>query len=257
MQQMKGERAMVRVVLACVTGAFVLSCGGGSGIGPGEIKKREEQLKDRLPTDWSHYNEGDVEDAIDFFTATLGEADGLQGVEAVKNEVKSEAQNGIGWSFMTMHDLDSAELAFDIATTLDPRNADAWVGRSGVSLAKGNYADVVQYAIDALKAEPDYDSASRVDSQGRQLGHDDLDERHVRLMLSEAYFHLGRYSAVDRPDPNNAAAQLKLVNRNYKFSNPGQLIDSLSDAVINLQGTVSGGHRGNVDGSGNSTTSSF
>lgn len=219
----------------------MLSCGGGSGIGPGEIKKREEQLKDRLPMDWTQYNEGDLESAIDFFTATLIEADGLEGVDAVKNEVKSEAQNGIGWSFMTMQDLDAAELAFDIATTLDRRNADAWVGRAGVSLAQGDYADVVQYSIDALEAEPDYDSASRVDSQGRQLGHDDLDERHVRLMLSEAYVHLGRYSAVDRPDPNNAAAQLKLVNRNYRFSNPGQLLDSLSVAAINLQETVSTG----------------
>ncbi len=60
-------------------------------------------------------------------------------------------------------------------------------------------------------------------------------------MLSEFYFHLGRYSAVDRPDPNNSAAQLRLVNRNYKFSNPGQLLDSLSVAAINLQETVSDG----------------
>ncbi len=75
---------------------------------------------------------------------------------------------------MTMQNLDAAELAFDIATTLDRRNADAWVGRAGVSLAQGNFADVVQYSIDALEAEPDYDSATRLDSQGRQLGHDNL-----------------------------------------------------------------------------------
>ncbi len=243
MQRMKIllKKTVIRSGVVCMTGALLLSCGGGSGIGPGEIQKREEKLKDRLPIDWSQYNNGDLEGAIDFFTATLDQADGLEGVEAVKNEVKSEAQNGIGWSFMTMQNLDAAELAFDIATTLDRRNADAWVGRAGVSLAQGDFGDVVQYSIDALEAEPDYESASRVDSQGRVLGHDDLDERHVRLMLSEAYFHLGRYSAVDRVDPNNAAAQLRLVNRNYKFSNPGQLLDSLSVAAINLQETVSSG----------------
>jgi tetratricopeptide (TPR) repeat protein len=241
MQRKILKKTVIRSGLACLAGALLLSCGGGSGIGPEEIQKREEALKDRLPIDWTQYNAGDVGGAIDFFTATLDEADGLEGVEAVKSEVKSEAQNGIGWSFMSLQNLDAAELAFDIATTLDRRNADAWVGRAGVSLAQGDFADVVQYSIDALEAEPDYDSASRLDSQGRQLGHDDLDDRHVRLMLSEAYFHLGRYSAVDRPDPNNSAAQLRLVNRNYKFSNPGQLLDSLSVASINLQETVSNG----------------
>ena len=241
MQRKILKKTVIRSGLSCLAGALLLSCGGGSGIGPGEIKKREERLKDRLPIDWIQYNAGDLEGAIDFFTATLDETDGLVGVEAVKNEVKSEAQNGIGWSFMTMQDLDAAELAFDIATTLDRRNADAWVGRAGVALAQGDFGDVVQYAIDALEAEPDYDSAMRLDSQGRQLGHDNLDDRHVRLMLSEAYFHLGRYSAVDRPDPNNAAAQLRLVNRNYKFSSLGQLLDSLSVASINLQESVSNG----------------
>ena len=241
MQRKMLKITVIRSGLACLAGALLLSCGGGSGIGPGEIQKREERLKDRLPIDWTQYKSGDLEGAIDFFTATLNEADGLEGVEAVRNEVKSEAQNGIGWSFMTMQDLDAAELAFKISTDLDRRNADAWVGRAGVSLAQGEFGDVVQYSIDALVAEPDYDSATRLDSQGRQLGHDNLDDRHVRLMLSEAYFQLGRYSVADRSDPNNSAAQLRLVNRNYKFSNPGQLLDSLSVASINLQETVSNG----------------
>ena len=232
---------MIRLSVGCLAAALLLSCGGGSGIGPGEIQKREDRLKDRLPIDWSHYNDGDLESAIDFFTATLDQADGLEGVDAVKNEVKSEAQNGIGWSFMGTQNLEDAERAFSIATTLDRRNADAWVGWAGVSLATGDFADVVQYAIQALEAEPDYESATRIDSQGRFLGHDNIDENHVRLMLSEAYFHLGRYSATDRPDPNNSSAQLRLVNRNYRFSNPGQLLDSLSVAAISVQETVSNG----------------
>ena len=225
----------------CLAGAMLLSCGGGSGIGPEEILKREEQLKEQLPINWTQYNAGDLDASIEFFTATLSEADALEGVEAVKNEVKSEAQNGIGWTFMTMHDLEAAERAFNISTSLNRRNADAWVGRAGVALAQGNFGDVVQYSIDGLEAEPGYKSASRLDSKGRDLGHDNVDVRHVRLMLSEAYFHLGRYSATDRADPNNSAAQLRLVNRNYRFSNPGQLLDSLSVAAVTVQETVTSG----------------
>ena len=235
------QRVAMRLGLVGLAAAVLLSCGGGSGIGPGEIKKREEQLKDRLPIDWTEYNDGDWQGAIDSFTATLSEADGLEGVEAVKNEVKSEAQNGIGWAFMRLQQLDDAERAFSIATILNRRNADAWVGYAGVSLAQGDWADVIQFAIQALEAEPDYDSSQRIDEQGRDLGHDSIDEDHIRLMLSEAYFHRRSYSATDRQDPNNAAAQLRFVNRNYRYQNPGQLLDSLSVASIAMQETVSSG----------------
>ncbi len=235
------QSAFVRLGPVALAWMVLLSCGGGSGTGPDEIKEREEQLKDRLPADWTRYNDGDLEEAIDSFTATLDEADGLEGVEAVRDEVKSEAQNGIGWSFMSQQQLDEAERAFSIATTLNRRNADAWVGWAGVSLAQGDFGDVVQFVIQALEAEPDYDSATRVDSDQRSLGHDDIDERHVRLMLSEAYFHLGRYSVKDQQDPDNAAAQLSLVNQSYRFQNPGQLLDSLSVAMLRLQKTVSSG----------------
>ena len=235
------QSACTRPGLVALVSIVLLSCGGGSGTGPDEIKEREEQLKDRLPVDWTRYNDGDLGAAIEFFTATLDVADGLEGVEAVRDEVKSEAQNGIGWSFMSQQQLDDAERAFSIATTLNPRNADAWVGWAGVSLAQGDFGDVVQFVIQALEAEPDYNSATREDSDERSLGHDDIDERHVRLMLSEAFFHLGRYSVNDQQDPNNAAAQLSLVHQSYRFQNPGQLLDSLSVAMLNLQTTVSVG----------------
>ena len=235
------QSAFARLSLVALAVIVLLSCGGDSGTGPDEIKESEERLKRRLPIDWTQYNDGDLERAINFFTATLDVADGLEGVEAVRNEVKAEAQNGIGWSFMSQQQLDDAERAFSIATTLNRRNADAWVGWTGVSLAQRDFGDVVQFAKQALEAEPDYDSATRVDSDGRSLGHDDFDVRHVRLMLSEAYFHLGRYSVRDQRDPDNAAAQLSLVNRSYRFQSPGQLLDSLSVAVLSLQKTVSTG----------------
>ena len=224
--------------LACLA---VCACGGGSGLGPGEIEKRENKLKDRLPVDWNEYNSGDFEAAIDMFSATLDQADVLEGIDAVKNEVKSEAQNGIGWSFFQMQDLDSANQAFALATGLDRRNGDAWVGWTGVALAQQQYNDVVQFAIQALEAEENYASATRLDEGGRLIGHDRIDERHVRLMLAEAYFQLGRYSTVDRPDPNNAAAQLRLINSDFRFVDPGNLVENLSTVAIDLQDAITSG----------------
>lgn len=234
------KRRTVEVV-AIGLGALLslCACGGGNGLGPQEIKKREEKLRNRLPIDWSHYNRGDYQSSIAFFTETLQQADALEGVDAIRNWVKSEAQNGIGWTFFREQQLDSAVVAFNQATRLDRRNADAWVGWAGVSLAQRNYSDAVQFALQVLEILPDYDSAGRLDDDGRPLGHDQFDERHVRLLLAEAYFQLGRYSAVDRPDPSNAAAQLRLVNSGYRFRDPGQLVEGISRAVLDLHGGIS------------------
>ena len=235
---MKSAQQNAISVFICLS---LLACGGGSGLGPGEIKKREDRLKDMLPIDWTDYKSGDYQTAIDAFSETLAQADVLEGVDAVKNEVKAEAQNGIGWAFFQLQNLDDANLAFKQATSLDRRNADAWVGWTGVALAQQQYNDVVQYAIQALETESDYESATRLDSDGRLLGHDQLDERHVRLMLAEAYFQLGRYSALDRADPNNAAAQLRIVTSDYRFVDAGHLVENLSLVAIELQDDITTG----------------
>lgn len=226
---------------AALTGPLT-GCGGGTGVGPGEIQKREERLRDRLPIDWTGYNGADYQGAIDFFSKTLDEADALEGVElGVVNQVKAEAHDGIGWAYIRLQDLSSAAQAFAAATKLDRTNADAWVGWAGVSLALRNYADVLQYTNQALEADPDYNSATRIDQAGRVLGHDELDERHIRLMLAEAYFQLGRYSATDRPDPNNAAAQVRLIDREYRFRDAGHLLEKISELSLQLQDAVSAG----------------
>jgi hypothetical protein len=48
---------------------------------------------------------------------------------------------------------------------------------------------------------------------------------------------LGRYSAADRPDPNNAAAQMQLlkVKGEFRFQDPGQLLEVMSQAALDLQ----------------------
>ena len=118
---------------------------------------------------------------------------------------------------------------------------DAWVGRAGVALALGQYADVLSYTNIALETDADYNSATRIDAAGRFLGHDSVDERHVRLMLAEAYFHLGRYSAIDRADPHNAAAQMRLLEGSFAFEDPGQLIQEMSKVTLELQQEITGG----------------
>lgn len=211
------------------------ACGGGNGLGPGEARKREDQLKERLPLNWKNYKTGDFQGAIAAFTETLEKADLLEGADGVKNAVKSEAQDGIGWSFFRLQDLDNASSSFKQATQLDRRNADAWVGWAGVVLAQRRYNDAIQYANQALEVDPNYTTANRLDDRGNNLAHDVYDQRHVRLVLAESYFQLGRYSAADRPDPNNAAAQLRLVDSSYRFRDPGQLLEGIAQNTLKLK----------------------
>jgi len=234
---MKTAPALVLLAALALT-----ACGGGTGLGPGEIEKREDKLRDRLPIDWTQYNGGDYQGAIDFFTKTLEQADVIEGVEGVKTLVKAEAQNGIGWTYLRMQDLDAAEQAFEVASHLDRNNADIWVGWAGVALALREYADVLRFSNQALELDPDYSSGARLDTDGRILSHDDLDERHVRLMLAEAYFQLGRYSAADRPDPQNAAAQVRLIDSDYTYRDPGQLLEAISQVAIELQESITAGN---------------
>ncbi|MFT5090863.1 MAG: tetratricopeptide (TPR) repeat protein [Candidatus Latescibacterota bacterium] len=225
----------IRLICTLLLGASMLACGGGSGVGPEAIRKQENKLRDRLPIDWVNYNSGDYQGAIDFFVKTLEQADTFEGSEAIINEIKSEAHNGIGWAFFRQQDLDAASSSFQQATKLNRRNEDAWVGYAGVALARGLYNDVVQYAIQALSINSDYSSTNRIDDSNRQLGHDGFETRHVRLLLAEAYFQLGRYSAVDRPDPSNAAAQMRLAQGAFIFRDPGQLLQEISKLALELQ----------------------
>ncbi len=225
---------MIRLPSILFLAVVLSACGGGSGIGPEEIAKQEKKLRDRLPIDWTKYNSGDYQVAIDDFVKTLEQADIFEGSEAIINEIKSEAHNGIGWAFFRLQDLESASSSFQQATTLNRSNADAWVGYAGVTLARGRYNDVVQFALQALSIDPDYGSSTRRDKTDRPLGHDNFDTRHVRLLLAEAYFQLGRYSAIDRPDPANAAAQIRLARGLFTFRDPGQLLQAISEFSLEL-----------------------
>jgi len=222
--------AMVTVVALTFVG-----CGGGSGIGPEALMEQENKLRNRLPIDWVSYNTGDYQAAIDVFAETLEQAETFEGSEAVLNEIKSEAHNGIAWAFFKQQDLESAWNSFQQATRLNRRNPDAWAGWAGLALATQRYYDAAQFAIQSIESDSDYNSAFRLDVGKRELGHDSFDTRHVRLILAQAYFQLGRYSAMDRADPNNAAAQVRLLQGVFNFSDPGRLLQEMSKISLELQ----------------------
>lgn len=227
-------------ILSLVGILLVGGCGGGNGLGPKEIKKQEDKVLDKLVVDWESYNDGDFQTSIDRFTETLEQADKLEGSVGVQNRVKSEAFNGIGWSFFRQQELADAWDAFRRATTLNRQNADAWVGWAGVALAQRRYGDVVQFSFQAMEVNLDYKSALRTDNSKRNLGHDLVDGRHLRLMLAEAYFQLGRYSTIERADPNNAAAQVRLIDPGYRYQDPGQLVQEISRISLGLKDETEG-----------------
>ncbi|MEW6752664.1 MAG: tetratricopeptide repeat protein [Candidatus Latescibacterota bacterium] len=231
-----------RVSVLLLGAALALpACGGGNGMGPKALKRQEDRLRDRLPLDWEDYNGGALEQAIARFTETLDQAAQAQLEPGVGNRVRAEAFSGIGWSFFRLQDLESASSAFGQATALDRQNADAWVGWAGVCLAQRRYSDVVQFCLTALETDSDYSSAFRTDSAQRDLGHDLVEVRHVRLMLAEAYFQLGRYSAAQRADPYNAAAQVRLIQPDYRYRDPGQLVQAISQISLALRTAEQGG----------------
>ena len=238
---MHPRRKVLASALSVCTAVLLCACGGGTGLGPGEIQKREDRLKERLETDWDHYRAGEYRSAINSFTQTLGQADVLEGTEAIRTKVKSEAHNGIGWSFFQSQYLDSAAVAFRQATRLNRRNVDAWAGWSGVALAQAKFSDAESYAPQALEIDPLYDSANRhFDEQLAifELGHDRFDWRHIRLVLAEVYFQLGWYSASDRPDPRNGAFQMNLIDRGFAYTDPGRLLESISREALKLRDTL-------------------
>jgi len=221
---------------------FIAACGGGSGVGPVAIKQQEDKLKTQVAVDWTAYESGDLETALEGFQQTLLEASTTSGTDNIKNQVMSEAQNGIGWVYFKTQSLDNAAVAFSEATKLNRRNADAWAGWAGVALAQKNYSDAARYADQTLALDPDYSTGERIldkeDNGSPLVAHDGFDDRHLRLLLAEAYFHLGRYSVAERADPKNSAAQVRLMRNNqFTYTDPGQLLEAISQESQKLLST--------------------
>jgi tetratricopeptide (TPR) repeat protein len=237
-------------LLALLIGGLLLGCGHGNGISPTAIEKQEDGLLQKLDVSWDEYNAGGLENAVEYFTQVLDRADKLESPPAVINGIKSEAHNGLGWTAFRQHDLREAADRFLGATNLNRRNTDAWVGWAGVALAQGHYSDAVRFCLTALAdggdGETPYSSAARLDEEGRELGHDTVTSRHVRLMLAEAYFHQGYYSSADRPGVSdatlNASGQVALLRDGFTYTNPIDLIRTIGMVAAELQVDVTWGN---------------
>ncbi len=45
----------IKISAMSLCAAFLLgACGGGNGLGPGEIQKREDRIREQLPLDWGN-----------------------------------------------------------------------------------------------------------------------------------------------------------------------------------------------------------
>ena len=204
-------------ILAGLCSLTAWACGGGNGLGPTEIKHREAAVEQQLELSWKKYNAGDLDGSISGFRETLDAADHLDVSSGTTNLIKGEAYDGIGWSAFRQQDLDLAASSFQQSVALNRQNTDAWVGWGGVSLAQRQFTNTVQFCITALDADLHYNSTTRTYIAGLDLSHDAIDTRSVRLMLAEAYLNLGYYSPVERADPFNASAQVRLLRPSYQY----------------------------------------
>lgn len=222
-------------------------CGGGCGPEPQEGgAETEVELQALLLNGWKHYNLGDFRTAIDTFSAALEKVNVNEPAldPGVRRQVTAEAHNGIGWSYFRTRELDNARNAFRQATSFSSRISDAWVGWAGVALMQGRYADAVQFGNQGLEDDRSYNSALRNGPEWKYislqewqpLGHDRVDVRHVRLMLAEGYYQLGRYSAAESPDPNNAAAQVRLIRGAFRYTDPVELVQVIGELAMELKG---------------------
>jgi Flp pilus assembly protein TadD len=64
------------------------------------------------------------------------------------------AHRMLGWAYYNNGRFDEADTAFVRSTRLDPRNADAYLGRVNVSLDRDRPAEAVAFAKTALEFEP-------------------------------------------------------------------------------------------------------
>ena len=193
----------ILVILLAFFAVCLTACGGGTGKG-GTFGSAETLTFEG----WESYKDTELDKAEELFNNALS-----------LDPSFSEAFNGLGWlnflkagqetdSQLRNKLLQSARENFLTATRADPRNADAYVGLSGLELALGNYEDARISGNQALSLDPVYFSS-----------HDNIDFRDVHLTVAEALFFLGRFVATpDSPDPDNVLHHLNLLEDGFEAS---------------------------------------
>ncbi len=196
------------IIAAAVVILLAAGCGGGTGIGAGT--DRPAQISAEA---WTAYRAGNFALADSTFQEALS-----------VNPSLSDALNGRGWANFSLAGregdanrragrLSAARENFSRAVTADSKNADAWAGLAGVELATDNYQKAVDAAWKVLDLDANYFSS-----------HDNFNAREIRMILATAYFFLGKFSKKEAADPNNAAAQVAILDRTFQYTTPVELI---------------------------------
>lgn len=199
-----------RYSIIALTAALLAAAGCGGGTGVGTASDRDQQISSEA---WIAYRAGSYAKADSTFREALS-----------VNPNLTDALNGRGWSNFSQASresdtnrrtdyLNTARENFSRAVTAAPNNADAWVGLAGVELASDNYQKAVDAASQALRLDPNYFSP-----------HDNFNFREIRIILATGYFFLGKFSAGEAADPNNAASQVTLLDRAFQYTTPVELI---------------------------------
>ncbi len=202
---MTERRSIIALIAAILLAA---GCGGGTGVGT--ASDRDQQISSEA---WLAYRSGNYAKADSTFREALSVNPGL-----------SDALNGRGWANFSLagrepdptrrtNNLNTALDNFSRAVKEDSKNADAWAGLAGVELASDNYQKAVDAASQAIRLDPNFFSS-----------HDNFNIRELRVILATGYFFMGKFSSAEVPDPNNAAAQVTLLDRNFLYTTPSDLI---------------------------------
>jgi len=196
------------ITIAVAAILLAAGCGGGTGIGAGT-----DQPQQIASEAWLAYRAGNYGLADSTFREALS-----------ANPTLSDALNGRGWANFSLagregdvnrraNYLNVAREHFSRAVASESKNADAWAGLAGVELASDNYQKAVDAAQQVLTLDPNYFSS-----------HDNFNIREIRMILATGYFFLGKFSAAEATDPNNAAYQVAILDRTFRFTTPVELI---------------------------------
>ncbi len=167
----------------CIFIALSVFCFGcGSDPDEEQIAMPEKSLQ----SGWAEYSSGNYGTAMLAFEKAI--ADG----EDASTAVVADAYNGLGWVYLgfsqnagvNQKNITTALSKFQEAIARDSANADAWVGRAGLLLARrDSQADL----RDALKA---VDNALQRDAK-YLYRHDYDSEADLRALKVQCYYYLG------------------------------------------------------------------
>ena len=197
---------------------LLILSGCGGGISAYKVGDYDSLMK----SGWSKYNQNKFEEAQQLFL----EAKAM-------NDERAEAYIGCGWSLLMRQHPDSALVeffnAFDYITTLND-TVDIACGISGSYLAKGDNNRVINFLNN-------YDLEYFEDSFPLRDHDFFLDRSDLELVLAQAYYRLGIFSAAEAPDPDNALYHLnQVLITPYVYTTPDELMEKMTECLSQSKG---------------------